>query len=122
MELKKGLVAAGYEVDYASKRKKLIESKFRILAPEDDFFEIMEQYGKVPYVRSPSWKNGRTLLSVRLEENDGGSVTITVQAELSAFEERFLRKWLYWSSNGVLEEEALAAIVTEVDSEEGSEL
>ncbi len=119
--VKKGLEAAGYEVDYASKRKKLIETKFKVLAPEDDFFDIMEQYGKIPYVRSPSWKNGRTLVTVKLEENGTGT-TITVQAQLSAFEERFLRKWLYWASNGVLEEEALQAIVTAVESEDGSEL
>ena len=81
----------------------------------------MEQYGKIPYVRSPSWKNGRTLVTVKLEENGTGT-TITVQAQLSAFEERFLRKWLYWASNGVLEEEALQAIVTAVESEDGSEL
>ena len=120
--VKKGLEAAGYGIDYASKRKKLIETKFQILTADDDFFDIMEQYGKIPYVRSPSWKNGRTSVSVRLEENDDGSVTITVQAELSAFEERFLRKWLYWPSNGVIEEETLKEIVTAVDAEEGSEL
>ncbi|MCB0712965.1 MAG: hypothetical protein KDD67_11605 [Ignavibacteriae bacterium] len=119
--VQKGLVDAGYEVDYASKRKKLIETKFRILAPEDDFFDIMEQYGKIPYVRSPSWKNGRTLVSVRLEENGSGT-TITVQAQLSAYEGRFLNKWLYWVSNGVLEEQALSAIVAAVDAESGSDL
>ena len=119
--VQKGLVNAGYEVDYASKRKKLIESKFKILAPKDDFFDIMEQYGRIPYVRSPSWENGRTLVTVRLEETGGGT-TITVQAQLSAYEKRFLNKWLYWASNGVLEEEALQAIVAAVDSESGSEL
>ena len=120
--VKKGLADAGYEVDYASKRKMLVESKFKILAVDDNFFETMEQYGKIPYVRSPSWKNGRTLVSIRFEENTAGTVTITVQAELSAFEERFLRKWLYWASNGVIEEDVLQSIVAAVDAEDGSEL
>jgi len=41
---------------------------------------------------------------------------------LSAFEERFLRKWVYWPSNGILEEEVLQSIITAVEAETGSEL
>lgn len=114
--IQQGLVDAGYEVYYKSKRRNLVESGFKILAPEDDFFDIMEQYGKIPYVRSPSWKNGRTKISVTLEET-GSSIIIKVQAEMSAFEERFLNKWLYWPSNGVIEEDVLQAIIAAVDAE-----
>ena len=117
--IQKGLVDAGYEVSYKSKRRNLIESGFKILAPEDDFFEIMEQYGEVPYVRSPSWKNGRTKISVTLEET-GSSIIIKVQAEMSGFEERFLNQWLYWPSNGVIEEDVLQAVIAAVE-EEGSD-
>lgn len=117
-----GLVEAGYDVSYASKRRNLVESGFKILAPEDDFYDIMEQYGKVPYVRSPSWKNGRTKVSVTLEET-GSTIVIKVQAEMSAFEERFLNKWLYWPSNGIIEEDVMQAIVAAVEAEnQGSDL
>ncbi len=114
--VQQGLVDAGYEVYYKSKRRNLVESGFKILAPENDFFEIMEQYGKVPYVRSPSWKNGRVKISITLEET-GSSIIIKVQAEMSAFEERFLNQWLYWPSNGVIEEDVLQAIIAAVEAE-----
>ncbi len=122
--VKKGLVDAGYEVGYASKRKKLIESEFQILTGEDDdFFDVMEQYGKVPYIRSPSWRSGRVLVTTRLETTEGGLVVITVTAELSAFEERFQNNWIYWNSNGILEELVLDAIVAAVEEQaEGSDL
>lgn len=115
--VEEGLKSAGYEVGYSSKRRNLIESAFKILAADDGFLEIMEQYGKVPYVRSPSWKNGRTKITVNLEKTDGGSIIIKVQAEMSAFEERFLNQWLYWPSNGVIEEDVLQAIVAAVDAQ-----
>ena len=121
--VQKGLIDAGYEIDIASKRKKEVSTKFKILSPgEDDFFDNMEPYGEVPYVRSPSWKDGRVSLTVRFEETGSGTVMITVSGELSGFEERFLRKWLWWTSNGVLEEAALQSIVTAVDGAEGSDL
>lgn len=122
--VQKGLVEAGYEVQYKSKRRKLVESQFRILAGEDDdFFDIMEQYGEVPYVRSPKWVNGRAMVSIRFEENATGTVAITVTAELSAFESRFVNNWIYWTSNGLIEEEVLTAIISAVEaSTEGSDL
>ena len=123
--IKKGLANAGYEVGYASKRKKLVESEFKMLTDEDsDFFDVMEQYGKIPYIRSPRWRSGRVLITTRLETNEEtGMVTITVTAELSAFEERFQNNWVYWNSNGILEEQVLESIVQAVDAEaEGSDL
>lgn len=113
--VEEGLKNAGYEVGYSSKRRNLIESAFKILAPKDDFLEIMEQYGKVPYVRSPSWKDGRTKVTVTLERAES-SIIIKVQAEMSAFEERFLNKWLYWPSNGVIEEDVLQSIIAAVEA------
>ena len=122
--IRQGLDAAGYEVGYASKRKKLIESKFKILTPEgSDFFDIMEQYGEIPYIRSPSWRSGRVLITTRLEETGSGTILVTVTAELSAFEERFQNNWIYWNSNGILEEEVLGTIITAVqETAEGSDL
>ncbi len=122
--VKKGLIAAGYDVDYASKRKKLVESQFKILAGEDDdFFEVMEEYGEVPYVRSPKWINGRAMVSVRFEEGASGTITITVTAELSAFEKRFVNNWIYWTSNGLIEENVLTSIISTVEAaSEGSDL
>lgn len=122
--VKKGLAQAGYEVGYASKRKMLVESEFRILTPEgSDFFDIMEQYGEIPYIRSPSWRSGRVLITARFETNDAGPVTVTLTAELSAFEERFQNNWIYWNSNGILEEEVMGAIINAVaEQAEGSDL
>jgi hypothetical protein len=122
--VKRGLDAAGYEVGYASKRKKLVESKFKILTPEgSDFFDIMEQYGEIPYIRSPSWRSGRVLITTRFEETGSGSIMVTVTAELSAYEERFQNNWVYWNSNGIVEEEVLGAIIVSVqETAEGSDL
>lgn len=123
--IKKGLENAGYEVGYASKRKSVVESEFKMLTDEDsDFFEVMEQYGKIPYIRSPRWRSGRVLVTTRLEKNEEtGLVTITLTAEMSAFEERFQNNWIYWNSNGILEEQALEAIVQAVDeTAQGSDL
>ena len=122
--VKKGLLAAGYETQYASKRRKLIESQFKILAGEDDdFFEVMEQYGKIPYVRSPRWENGRAMVSIRFEEAESGIITITVTAELSGFEGRFVNNWIYWTSNGLIEENVLNGIIAAVEeASDGSDL
>ena len=36
---------------------------------------------------------------------------------MSAFEERFLNKWVYWPSNGVIEESVLQSIIKAVEAQ-----
>ncbi len=112
--VKDGLSKLGYDVTYASKHKHLIETSFKILAHEDDFWDVMKQYGEIPFKRSPRWTVGRAKISVRLEELDG-KTSIKISSILSGYESRFDNTWLYWPSNGKLEQQALDAINDAVD-------
>lgn len=116
--VKEALTSVGYDVNYASKKKNLIETSYKILAKDedDDFFDVMSEYGDVPYIRSPGWKNGRTKISVTFEQLQNGKVAVKVLAILSGFEARFTNQWHYWKSNGKLEEEAMNAIVASVEA------
>jgi hypothetical protein len=113
--VKKGLEDEGYVVNYASKKRNLIETEFRILAGEDDFDEQMEKYGDVPYIRSPGWTVGRTKLTVEFERLENGKTGVKVQALMSGFEARFTNQWHYWRSNGRLEQSAMDAINAAVE-------
>lgn len=113
--VKGALEGLGYEVNYASKRKRLIETSFRQLADADDFFEVMEQYGDIPYMRSPGWSTGRVKVNVSFEEIDSVRTGIKVLAQLSGFEERFTNIWHYWSSNGKVEQEVMGAIIAKLE-------
>jgi hypothetical protein len=112
---KAGLEAAGYTVNYASKKRKQIETEFRQLANEDTFDDVMDKYGDVPYMRSPGWTTGRVKLFVTLEEIDSNRTAVKVLGQLSGYEERFTNRWHYWRSNGKLEDEAMNAIVQAVE-------
>ena len=111
------LEQAGYEVGYASKRKHLVESAFKILAQEDDFHEVMNVYGKVPYIRSPGWTVGRTKVTVRFEELDEERIVVRVQSMMSGFEARFTNQWHYWPSNGKIEGDVMDAIIAELEGQ-----
>jgi len=114
--VKTALESMGYEVNYSSKKKHLIETSFKQLANEDDFFDVMKKYGDIPYIRSPGWTIGRAKISVNFEEIDAARTGIKVIAQLSGYESRFETKWLYWNSNGKLEDDAMMAINTTVEA------
>ena len=114
--VKEALASVGYEVSYSSKKRNLIETGYRLIADEDDFFDVMSEYGEVPYIRSPGWRNGRTKISVNFEDLGENRIAVKVLAILSGFEGRFTNQWHYWKSNGKLEEEAMNAIVTTVEA------
>lgn len=119
--VKVALVELGYPENYASKKKKLIETAFRPMATQDDFFATMSEYGEVPYIRSPGWTVGRAKLMVNFEVLENGRVTVKVLAQLSGYEGRFTNIWHYWKSNGRLEQEAMDAINSAVDKEKAAE-
>lgn len=113
--VRKSLEELGYEVNYASKKKRLIETNFKQLANEDDFYDTMSEYGDVPYMRSPGWTIGRVKVSVTFEEIDSVRTGIQILAQLSGFEERFTNIWHYWGSNGKIEQEAMQAIIAKLE-------
>lgn len=110
------LDSSGYIVNYQSKKKKLIETEFRQLAEEENFHEVMNKFGDVPYMRSPGWTIGRTKISVSFEQIDTARTAVKVLAQLSGYEDRFTNLWHYWRSNGKIEEEVMNAIIKEVES------
>jgi hypothetical protein len=114
--VKTALEKEGYVVNYASKKKNLIETEFRILANEDNFDDEMEKYGEIPYIRSPGWTTGRTKVTVEFERLDNGKTAVKVQALLSGFEARFTNTWHYWRSNGKIEQAAMDAITAAVEA------
>lgn len=112
------LEGSGYIVNYTSKKRKLIETEFRQLANPDNFYDEMEKYGDVPYLRSPGWTIGRVRVSVTFEQVDSARTGVKVLAQLSGYEERFTNMWHYWRSNGKIEEEVMNAIVATVEGKE----
>jgi hypothetical protein len=118
--VKTALSELGYPDNYASKKKRLIETAFRPLAEAGDFFKTMSEYGEVPYIRSPGWTVGRAKLMVNFETLENGKVTVKVLAQLSGYEERFTNLWHYWKSNGRLEQEAMDAINAAIDKEKAA--
>jgi hypothetical protein len=118
--VKTALVELGYPDNYSSKKKRLIETGFRHLATQDDFFNTMSEFGEVPYIRSPGWTVGRAKLMVNFETLENGRVTVKVLAQLSGFEDSFTNLWHYWKSNGRLEQEAMDAINAAVDKEKAA--
>jgi len=115
--VKTTLEALGYEVNYSSKKRRLIETSFRQLATEDDFYDTMSEYGDVPYMRSPGWTVGRVKVNVTFEEIDSLRIGIKVLAQLSGFEERFTNIWHYWASNGKIEQEVMSAIIAKLEGQ-----
>lgn len=113
--VKNALEGLGYEVNYASKKKRLIETNFKQLATEDDFYDTMSEYGDVPYMRSPGWTIGRVKVNISFEEIDSVRTGINVLAQLSGFEERFTNIWHYWGSNGRIEQEVMQAIIAKLE-------
>jgi len=107
----------GYKVNYASKKRKLVETEFKQLADEDNFHDVMNMYGDVPYMRSPGWTIGRTKVSVEFEQLDSTRTEIKVLAQLSGYEDRFTNLWHYWRSNGKIEEEVMNAIIKQVEED-----
>lgn len=114
--VKTALEGEGYVVNYASKKRNLIETEFKILATEETFDDEMEKWGDVPYMRSPGWTVGRVKVTVEFERLDNGKTGVKVQALLSGFEARFTNKWHYWRSNGKIEQAAMDAITASVES------
>ena len=114
--VKTALDSLGYEVNYSSKKKHLIETSFKQLADEDNFFDVMKKLGDIPYLRSPGWTIGRAKISVNFEEVDSMKTGVKVVAQLSGYEQRFENRWLYWSSNGKLEDDVVAAINAAVEA------
>lgn len=118
--VKTALAEIGYPENYASKKKRLIETAFRPLADDGNFFAKMSEYGEVPYIRSPGWTVGRAKMMVTFETLENGRVTVKVLAQLSGYEARFTNIWHYWKSNGRLEQEAMDAINAAVDKEKAA--
>lgn len=118
--VKTALEKKGYIIGNASKKNRRIETEFRPLAEEDAFYETMEKYGEIPYMRSPGWTIGRCQVFVTFKVDDGGHTSATVLAELSGYEARFENRWVYWGSNGDLEKEAMDAITAAVADESKS--
>ncbi len=110
------LETLGYKVTYASKKRKLVETDFKQLANEDNFHDVMNTFGDVPYMRSPGWTIGRTKVTVDFEQIDSTRTAVKVLAQLSGYEDRFTNLWHYWRSNGKIEEEAMNAIIKEIES------
>jgi|GEM_PF-1755292 len=115
--VKTALERNGYTIGYASKKNRRIETEFRQLTQEDTFFDIMEKYGEIPYMRSPGWSIGRSQVFVNFASNEAGHTTATVNVQLSGYEGRFENRWIYWPSNGILEKEAMDSIVVAVAQE-----
>lgn len=113
---KVGLEKLGYEVNYASKKRMMMETSFKGIATEDTFFEVMEKLGDIPYIRSPGWTIGRTKVSVTFSQLDTSRVEVKVQAIMSGYEARFTNQWHYWKSNGKIEQQAMDAIVAAVEA------
>lgn len=114
--VKASLESVGYVVSYSSRKYKRIETDFRQLANADNFDDVMDLYGDVPYMRSPGWSVGRAKLFITFEQIDSTRTGVKVLAQLSGYEERFTNAWHYWRSNGKLEEEAMNAIVQAMDA------
>lgn len=114
--VKSALESVGWVVTYSSRKYKRIETDFKQLANEDTFNDVMDQYGDVPYMRSPGWTIGRAKLFVTFEQIDSVRTAVKVLAQMSGYEERFTNTWHYWRSNGKLEEEAMNAIVSAVEA------
>lgn len=114
--VKAALETAGYVVNYSSKKYKRIETDFRQLASEENFNEVMDKYGDVPYMRSPGWTIGRAKLFLSLDPLDTNRTEVKVLAQLSGYEDRFTNTWHYWKSNGKLEEEAMDVIVAAMEA------
>lgn len=112
---KKALTELGYDVNYASKKRNLIETSFKVIADADNFWDVMKAYGEIPFKRSPRWKDGRIKISVRFEELDG-KVAVKVSSIISGYEDRFDNAWHYWASNGVVEQETMDAITAAVQA------
>jgi hypothetical protein len=107
---KTALEKLGYEVNFASKKRNLMETSFKVLAEEDTFIDEMEKWGEIPYMRSPGWTVGRTKVTVNFEQLDNGKIAVKVLAQLSGYEARFTNQWHYWRSNGRIEQDAMDAI------------
>lgn len=114
------LIELGYPENYASRKKMLIETGFRQMVEGSDFFQVMSEYGEVPYIRSPGWTVGRAKMMVNFEKLENGKVTVKVLGQLSGYEDRFTNLWHYWKSNGRLEQEAMDAINSAVDKEKAA--
>ena len=114
-QTKSALEGIGYIVNYSSKKRKLIETEFRQLATEDNFYEEMEKFGDIPYMRSPGWTIGRVKVTVNFEQVDSARTGVKVLAQMSGYEERFTNMWHYWRSNGKVEEEVMNAIIKSVE-------
>lgn len=113
--VKTALERAGYVVSYNSKKYKRIETDFLKLADEDTFDEVMEQYGDVPYMRSPGWTTGRAKIFITFEQLDTNKTAVKLLVQLSGYEARFTNAWHYWQSNGKLEEVAMNFIVQTIE-------
>lgn len=113
--VKEALTELGYEVTYSSKKRNLIETSFKQLADADNFYDVMNLYGEIPYMRSPGWSIGRVKVTVSFEPVDSVRTAIKVLAQLSGFEEQFTNMWHYWASNGRIEQEVMSSIITRME-------
>jgi hypothetical protein len=114
--VKTALESQGFVVNYASKKRNLIETEFKILANEDTFDDEMAKWGDVPYMRSPGWTIGRVKITVEFERLDNGKTGVKLQGLLSGYEARFTNRWHYWRSNGKIEQAAMDAITSAVEA------
>lgn len=120
LKVKTVLTDLGYLVNYASKKRNLVETDFKQFATEDTFHDVMNLYGDVPYMRSPGWTIGRAKISVSFEAVDSVRTGVKILAQMSGFEARFTNIWHYWGSNGKLEQEVMAALIAVLEGAETS--
>lgn len=90
-----------------------------LVTGEDSTKSHMEQFGDVPRIRGGIWITGRIQYKINVKEVGIRQSMILVRAELSGFEEFITNRVYFWSSNGIKENEIMAAIKAKLTTEDG---
>ncbi len=90
-------------------------SDFCILAEgEDTTKATIQKYSDVPRIRGGIWVTCRVQYKINVKEEDGGVTKIILRAEMSGFEEFITAANHFWVSNGILERDMMASIMSKI--------
>lgn len=83
---------------------------------EDSTKNYMEQFGELPRIRGGIWVAGRVQYKVNVKEEGIRQTKIILRAEVSGFEEFITNAIHFWTSNGILEQRMMDAIVAKINA------
>lgn len=104
--------------------KGTIKSDFCVFSMGDSTFSVLKKYSldkEMPFIRGGYWDNGRLQYKVIIQETEPGKVHLTMTTEMSGMESHVAKKVLFWKSNGILENEMLDRIKSNIGKQPKTE-